>query len=246
METIVLDFRIPTGWEALSDRQLRMVFSMLAGQFSSEEIKLLCLLRWNNVNVAARDGDCVLLKSRRSIFRVGVLALADILHALDWMDSFPDVPVRLSRIGWRKALPGDFEEVPFGSFIMADNLYQGYLATRDEALLDDMAEVLYGGRVSLGPAERVSVFYWFASLKGFFARRFSDFYQLAGDDGGNLLGASPASVEDAMNAQIRALTKGDISKEKEILSLDTWRALAELNAQAREYKYINSKYGKNS
>ncbi len=39
-----------------------------------------------------------------------------------------------------------------------------------------------------------------------------------------------------MNAQIRALTKGDITKEKDILALDTWRALTELNAQAREYK----------
>ena len=34
-----------------------------------------------------------------------------------------------------------------------------------------------------------------------------------------------------MNAQIRALTKGDVTKEKEILALDTWRALTELNAQ---------------
>ena len=43
-----------------------------------------------------------------------------------------------------------------------------------------------------------------------------------------------------MDAQIRALTKGDITKEKEILSLDTWRALTELNAQAKEYKQLNT------
>ncbi len=47
-----------------------------------------------------------------------------------------------------------------------------------------------------------------------------------------------------MNAQIRALTKGDITKEKEILSLDTWRALTELNAQAREYKELNAQLNK--
>ena len=34
-----------------------------------------------------------------------------------------------------------------------------------------------------------------------------------------------------MNAQIRALTKGDVTKESEVLALDTWRALTELNAQ---------------
>ena len=43
-----------------------------------------------------------------------------------------------------------------------------------------------------------------------------------------------------MYVLIRALTKGDITKEKEILSLDTWRALTELNAQAKEYKQINA------
>ena len=36
---------------------------------------------------------------------------------------------------------------------------------------------------------------------------------------GNLLGSAAPSVEDAMNAQIRALTKGDVTKEKEVLAL---------------------------
>ena len=47
-----------------------------------------------------------------------------------------------------------------------------------------------------------------------------------------------------MDAQIRALTKGDITKEKEILALDTWRALTELNAQAREYKQLQAQLKK--
>ena len=47
-----------------------------------------------------------------------------------------------------------------------------------------------------------------------------------------------------MNAQIRALTKGDITKERDILNMDTWRALTELDALAREYEEINRKYGK--
>ena len=50
---------------------------------------------------------------------------------------------------------------------------------------------------------------------------------------GNLYCTS-TSLEDAMYAQIRVLTKGDITKEAEILSLDTWRVLTELNTQAKE------------
>ena len=43
---------------------------------------------------------------------------------------------------------------------------------------------------------------------------------------------------------IRALTKGDITKEPEILALDTHRALTELDAQAKEYKEFNAKFPK--
>lgn len=92
------------------------------------------------------------------------------------------------------------------------------------------------------PYERISIFYWFAALKDTFSRKFPDFFQpISAATGGNLLGSAAPSVEDAMNAQIRALTKGDVTKEKEVLALDTHRALTELNAQAREYKELNAK-----
>ena len=39
---------------------------------------------------------------------------------------------------------------------------------------------------------------------------------------------------DAVNAQTRALTGGDITKEREVWKLDVWRALTELDAKARE------------
>jgi len=44
-----------------------------------------------------------------------------------------------------------------------------------------------------------------------------------------------------VNAQIHALTKGDVTKEAEVLALDTHRALTELNAQAREFLELNSR-----
>ena len=37
-----------------------------------------------------------------------------------------------------------------------------------------------------------------------------------------------------MNTQICALTGGDITKEKEVLEMDCWRALTELNAKAKD------------
>ena len=62
---------------------------------------------------------------------------------------------------------------------------------------------------------------------------------------GNMFEQTKSQYEilyEAVNSQIRALTKGDVTKEKEVLAIDTWRALTELNALAKEYDDFNKKY----
>lgn len=244
MQTISIDFIVPQGWHELSDKQLRYVYDLLAKEYASDEIKTLCLLRWSATKVIGRqESGAYLLKKGKFLFEVTPLTLAELLPALDWLGSLPTSPVRLSKINRQHALPADFSEVPFETFIICDNLYQGYLQTQDDALLDELGATLYGKSIDFKPYERISIFYWFASLKDSLSRKYSDFFQPIADaaTGGNLLGFASPSVEDAMNAQIRALTKGDVTKEAEVLALDTHRALTELNAQAREYKELNAK-----
>lgn len=247
MQTITIDFHVPQGWHELSDKQLRYVFDLLAKEYATDEIKTLCLLRWSATKVIGKqDSGAYLLRKGKILFEVTPLTLAEILPALDWLGSLPTSPVRLSKINRQHALPADFSEVPFETFIICDNLYQGYLQTQDDALLDELGATLYGKAMTFKPYERISIFYWFAALKDTFSRKFPDFFQpISAATGGNLLGSSAPSVEDAMNAQIRALTKGDVTKEAEVLALDTHRALTELNAQAREYKELNAKISTN-
>ena len=253
--SISINFIVPQGWHELSDKQLRYVYQLLADEFATDEIKTLCLLQWSGTKVIGRqDSGAYLLKKAKILFEVTPLTLAELLPHLDWLASMPTVPVRLSKINRQHALPADFSEVSFADFIICDNLYQGYLQTQDDALLDQLGATLYGKSMTFKPYERINIFYWFAALKDTFSRKFPDFFvrvatEAQGDDfqpidaatGGNLLGSSSSSVEDAMNAQIRALTKGDVTKEAEVLALDTHRALTELNAQAREYRELNAK-----
>ena len=242
MQTISIDFIVPKGWHELSDKQLRFVYQLLAGDFPAVEVKTLCLLKWSGIAVIGRqESGSFLLKKGKILFEVTPLTLAELLPHLDWLGSLPTVPVRISKINRHKALPADFSEVPFETFIICDNLYQGYLQTQNDELLDLLGATLYGKSMTFKPYERVNIFYWFAALKDYFSRKFTDFFQPMDAAGGNLLGPSASSVEDAMNAQIRALTKGDVTKESEVLALDTHRALTELNAQAREYKELNAK-----
>ena len=243
MQTISINFIVPQSWHELSDKQLRYVYQLVAADYATDEIKTLCLIRWSGTKVIGRqDSGVYLLKKGKILFEVTPLTLAELLPHLGWLGSIPAVPVRISKINRQHALPADFSEVPFETFIICDNLYQGYLQTQDDALLDQLGTTLYGKSMTFKSYERINIFYWFASLKDSLSRKYSDFFQpISAATGGNLLGSSAPSVEDAMNAQIRALTKGDVTKEKEVLALDTHRALTELNAQAREYKELNAK-----
>lgn len=245
-----LDFTMPKGWSELSQKQLRYVYRLIADGFTADEIKTMCLFRWNKAEVIGKESNGIyLVQLGKEHFNLKVVEIAMILPYLDWLGSLPPMPVRLERIKGKRAITADFQGVPFETYIICDNLYQGYLQTQNDALLAELATHLYPGLnckpSTLNDAEKISIFYWLASLKDFFSHRFSDFLQPASADNGNLLGGSPnigSQLQESMDAQIRALTKGDVTKESEILALDTWRALTELNAQAKEYKQLKAAY----
>jgi len=238
---------VPRSWEELSQEQLRYYFFVLTMCRSAAEVKTYCLCRWSGLEVLYPYGEGFMCRHEQREFVLQPLQVAAAIQSLDWTDTLPTSPVRLERIGKYRALPADFQEVPFETFIICDNLYQGYLSAKDDQLLDDLARVLYqSAKVKPDAAERIGVFYWFASLKEMFARQFKHFFQpLSAQSDGNMFDQGRSQYEiiyHAVNAQIRALTKGDVTKEKEVLAIDTWRALTELDALAKEFEEFNRKY----
>ena len=240
---------VPKSWEELTQEQLKYYYFVLTMSQSAAEVKTYCLCRWSGLEVLYPFGTGFMCRHEGREFLLKPQQVAAAIQALDWADTLPTRPVRLERIGKYRALPADFQEVPFEIFIICDNLYQGYLSAKADQLLDDLARVLYkSAKVKPDPAERVGVFYWFASLKEMYARQFKHFFKPisnAGDADGNMFEQTKSQYEilyEAVNSQIRALTKGDVTKEKEVLAIDTWRALTELNALAKEYDEFNSKY----
>jgi hypothetical protein len=242
-----INLEVPKSWEELTQEQLKYYFFVLTMCRSAAEVKTYCLCRWSGLEVLYPYGEGFMCRHEQREFVLQPLQVAAAIQSLDWTDTLPTRPVRLERIGKYRALPADFQEVPFEKFIICDNLYQGYLSAKDDQLLDDLARVLYqSAKVRPDAAQRIGVFYWFASLKEMFARQFKHFFQpLSAHDDGNMFNQGRSQYEiiyHAVNAQIRALTKGDVTKEKEVLAIDTWRALTELDALAKEYEEFNRKY----
>ena len=239
-----MNINLPLSWSDLTDHQLLDFFTLLSNDHSFEEILTLCLLRWGNLRVVRRlpSGD-YLVKLRAKPKTEAVLSLRKIHNAtntLAFLKSFPPFPTRITHICKAKAITADFQGVPFSTFISVDNYYQGFLQTQNYDLLRQTATLLYPSvkQETLTTAHCLMVFYWITSLKQYLARLFPHFLQSVPRDPDNLLGTSATAFGDtlraAVNAQIRALTGGDITKENAVLEMDTWRALTELDAKAKE------------
>ena len=243
----VFDLSMPTSWDELTDRHLLLVFTLLTRNgLTSPELKALCLMKWNNLSVIASLPDKrFLVKSPKQEVVLTARQIQQASTTLDFLDQIPPRPIRIKQIGKHRALPADFEKVPFQKYLFLENLFQGYLNTQSEELLLQMAQILYeSDHVKPSPAHLIGVFYWMASLKQYFAEQFPNFYRPASSDNGNLLGSESANfyrkLTDTTNSMIRALTGGDITKEAAILQMDTWRALTELDAKAREAEELRN------
>ena len=238
---------LPKDWQSLSDSQLLYFFTQLSRDLPMEEILTLCLFKWADLRVLCKTHDgSYLVKQRHAPKQEATLTIRQVQTAtttLDFLQQFAPLPVRITKIGRAAAIEADFQRIPFATFISCDNYYQGFLQSKDEERLKDLTLLLYPGikpRCLIRPI-LYCAFYWFASLKQYFARQFPHFLQPMPADEQNLLGYTPPIGEmlrQSMNAQIRALTGGDITKEDAVLSMDTWRALTELDAKAKEAEDI--------
>lgn len=235
----IIDIKVPTCWQQLSDKQLRFVFKLLNGNFSLPQVKALCLLKWAKMKILRREGSIFIMKYNKQTFPVTALQITEVTQSMEWLGDFPVYPVRLSRIGLHRPIPANFQGVPFGTFLALDNLYQGYLQTRKHDIAIDMARIMYQSKHihHLSKVEEINVFYWFTSVKRYFANMFTHFFSTSEDELDEK-SMSFSQLQDNMNTQIRALTGGDITKEKEVLEMDCWRALTELNAKAKDYEEL--------
>lgn len=220
----VINLIVPASWDQLTQQQLRYAcFLLSSGHYTREQVEALTLIRWSK----CLEGHVLPAPDR----------LAPFLTQMEWLFNIPDTPVRLEEIHRAKAVHPMLRGVPFEHWLILENTYQGYLRTKQQHLIENMTPYLYGHRIPLSAAEAYSIFLWMAAVKRLFAARFPHFFlpspvtQEEPEDMHN-------SLRRNMNMQIRALTKGDITKEKEILAMDTWRALTELDAQAEEYEQI--------
>lgn len=240
METLSLT--LPRSWNELTDQQLYYIYRLHVDNLSLSHIKTLAFLKWANIRLVTKEDDRYIFMYRREKFYLTAEKLAVATNSLNWIGDVPALPVRISRIKGHDAVDAELQGVAFDIYLYCENLYQGYLVTQNHQLLVDMGRKLYNcEHLTLNQVEKLSIFYWWLSLKQYLSTTFPTFFVPMGS--GAQEKDMRSALMDSMNAQIRALTGGDITKEKVILSMDVWRALTELEAQAKQQEEFSRKYG---
>lgn len=233
-----LNFKFPKSWAELTQKQLKAVLVFLSTYPATTAlVRITCYFA--NLVIVKKVGNgqfSCRLATHSGVHTIVIssVEVAAMTEALEWVLQPGDTPVILEELYGRKSIDAELHGVDFETYIALDNLYQGYLMSSDENAVCEMANLIYPSNVNrvediteLQPYELFSICQWFTQVKMLFAKSFPNFFKPVG-------GSSECSMVDVMNAEILALTGGDITKEDEVLHKDTWRALTYLDAKAKE------------
>ena len=231
---------IPQSWGALSASQLEYVCALLAQEcYSPQEIAAYFLLRH-----CLTDDERRVLGSWRGVAdnEDAIAALAAHCEQLRWMEQPPTTPVRLAVLDGAEAVAANLDGLSFGDYLKCENLYQGFLSSQNIAALEQMLPLLYrtadgdyAVEVEATPARCYSVLLWWMGAKHVLSALYPRLFVAAGGDDDFGDDAPMAQQQrESTNAQIRALTDGDVTKEPQVLATDVHRALTELDAKIRD------------
>ena len=253
-----IDLYAPTSWRKMTQEQLRYVLTLLSLFEDPATVKTYMFVRLTGIHIEGytvrtshdepKQYRCwfrpAWWKPRRW-FSLETWQVQSFIRQFDFIDPFDGMDVRLERIHGCRAVDDILDHYPFGDYLMAEQYYQLAVSSGKPEMIERLACFLYvkrngrhPKRLSLSPAEQMGTLRWFAHIKAFFAERWTYFFRKVDAD----IEEMDIDLMGAMDAQIRALTEGDITKEETIKALPCWRALTELNEKAREAKEFHEKY----
>lgn len=260
------NFKAPSTWAELSEEQLRYVLSVMSIHHDHIVIKCYLLARFCGLTVhkytrtgwkcsvkcdeSGENGDAKIGKVRERVLYISAAEILSLLKNFDFIDKFTDFrPLQRASDVLLTAVDSMLHDVSFYDYLNIEKNYQLFMLNQEDKFLSKMAHLMY--RTADGsadetahfePYELLGVFMWFSSVKEYFAANFTHFFKPA-REGGEL---RRVDILPAMQAQIRALTDGDVTKQQAVYNTDCWAALTELDNKAREAEEFKERNRQNS
>lgn len=260
------NFKAPSSWTELSEDQLRYVLSVMSIHHDRIVIKCYLLARFCGLTVhkytrtgwkcsvkcdeSGENGDSKTGKVCERVLYISAAEILSLLRNFDFIDKFTDFrPLQRASDVLLTAVDSMLHDVSFYDYLNIEKNYQLFMLNQEDKFLQKMAHLMY--RTADGsadetahfePYELLGVFMWFSSVKEYFAANFTHFFKPA-REGGEL---RRVDILPAMQAQIRALTDGDVTKQQAVYNTDCWAALTELDNKAREAEEFKERNRQNS
>lgn len=248
--------RLPRSWGELTEAQFRAYCRVMTSDIPAHSAPTILFFTLAKCEAHTRtkvgtqpkvgtqhedDENLVICRQRKRLYLVRASDIGIAAAGLDWLRT-PPCPIPPNMAAHMRAIHGSarrpqLQDMSFGEFLAADSSYAGHLATGSAETADRLVASLWPGlkKRRRRTWHRVAALTWFAAVKESLARQYSHLFGPAPGDSDNIFRPRPDDMRRAVNAQIRALTKGDITAEERVLAAPLHRALAELDELAREY-----------
>lgn len=241
-----MSFTVPEGWSELTQQQLRYCISLYALYDEREDgqrmIQTAALFHFMGVRVDGEQKEGILCNKPETgeSFLLDAELLPWMVKHVEWVLHPEQMTDRMAVLHGCEAVSFDLRDLPFGKYLECENYYQAWMASHTLSKLDAMLERLYhipeGRKMPVTRFDEYSVALWWSAVKCLYGRLYPHLFKEPSGEGADI---SQENLLEMMDAQIRMLTKGDVTKENEILNHTyTRRALTELDAQAREDEEI--------
>lgn len=251
----VFEFSAPSSWEELQEDELRYILTIMTLFPDLTVAKCYVLARFCGIKVLkhTRTGwKCSVLcltkngKKKREVLYLSEGEILSLLKNFDFIEDYTNYKP-LDWCAKLYAVDRLIKNVTFLDYLQLEKNYQLYLINKDDKFLQKMGRILYRNEAGnadetaiFQPYELLNVFMWFSSVKGYLAENFPHFFKPA-KEGGEL---KQEDLMPAMQAQIRALTDGDITKQQAVYDSLCWDALSELDNKAREAEEFKARSSK--
>ncbi|MBR4553068.1 MAG: hypothetical protein IKO20_05080 [Bacteroidaceae bacterium] len=232
-----LQVSVPTSWQELTDKQLLFVYTLLGQDVPVERVMLYAFLRFAGLHVVRTiaDGSVYILRRGKTVYPV---SRDDLLYGamqLEFIGQPSTFPLRVEAFNGHPAVNSDLRAFPFGHYLQVENYFQAFLQSNQTQCLREIASLLYPGyKGEVDSTMKFNLVSWLYGVKHLFASEFPDLFRVVPQKRNENEEDDWPDMKAITEAEIRALNGGDITKTDAVLAADTWGALAELNAKARE------------
>lgn len=253
-----INLTAPRYWNELNEKQLKYASWLLQqGGMSEVQIWTYAFVRFTGLKVVLTYGDdMAIYKKKRKRFILSSEQTHTFAKQFKFLTTGIEEINPLKKMARLRASDSRLRGVPFAQYLACENYYQAYIFTQKEEYLNKLCASFYlKGAFDDAHTEKMAkrfrkvpihvrhtVFLWFSGLKKVLRAQFKNYFVEVG------LAEDETPAAPNMRKQIeqimRTLSGGDVTKVKDIYHVETWTALAELDAKAHEYRIMQSKMKK--